>query len=187
MDETNAVFAFVKRKVAELDADTSRAKAACAKLRRAVGKHPNATPDIWDITLTGAPKKWDSRDGQPSREEAAVHAALTLYALHSQSKDTGMNKEGVSFGEAVAKLRDNDNEESVKRRFNAVATSVDFTELAYHARGIISLLRSKGIEMDYPRFAADLFWFQFPEYADSVRLRWGRDFYKYNNTKESEN
>ena len=184
MADKNAIFAHVKRKIAELDADTSKARAARAKLRRAAGKPPGTTPEVWDITITGAPVELDSQGGNPSREETAVHTALTLYALHRQSKDASMSTEDVSFGAAVARLRGDDNEEAIKRRFNAVATSVDFTELAYHARGIVSLLRSKEIKLDYPRFASDLYWFQFPEYADRVRLRWGRDFYRYDSDND---
>ena len=186
MDEKNAVYAFVKRKIAELDADTSYSNAARAKLRRSVGKPLESCPDVWDITIAGSPERWNSFDGKPSREEKAVHTALTLYALHRQSNPSSVNTEDVSFGAAMAKLRifEQSSDEAIKRRFDAVATSVDYDELAYHARGVVSLLKSKDIKMDYPRFAVDVFWFQLPEYADRVRLRWGEDFYREINDKK---
>ena len=186
MDEKITIFSFVKRKIAELDADTASARAACARLRRAVGKPLESCADIWDFTISGSPEQWNSFEGKPSREEKAVHTALTLYALHRQSKASSMSTDNVSFGSALAKLKQSkpNSEEAIKRRFNAAATSVDYTELSYHVRGLVSLLKSDDIKMDYPRFAVDLFWFQFPEYADRVRLRWGEDFYRSNDDKK---
>jgi len=168
---------FVANKINLLDRDEPYSKAACAKLRRAIGKSREETPDIWDITLPGAPD--DERAGR------AIHTSLTLYALHRQGKDESMCDNKTSFGTAIAGLvsKDADNEASVRRRFNAVATSSEFTELAHHARGLIQLLKSNSIKIDYPGFASDLFYFQFPEYADSIRLKWGMQFYRVNNNE----
>jgi CRISPR system Cascade subunit CasB len=46
--------------------------------------------------------------------------------------------------------------------------------------------QDKDITLDYPALTEDLYWFQFPEARDSVRLRWGRDFYRNRNSEENE-
>ena len=189
MSDLQAIYGFVSRKIAQLDKDEPGSRAACARLRRAIGKNPGTTPDIWDFTLQGAPLEWDSHDGKPSYAEWAVHTALTLYALHRQGKDRSMNADKISFGAAISKLVQNDQnrEEAVRRRFNAVATAVDFTELAHHARGLVQLIKSEDVSMDYPQFAKDLFLFQLPGGADRVRLNWGRDFYRYGGQEDKAN
>ena len=174
-----AIYKFIGAKVEILDREDAYSRAMCAKLRRAVGKSPGQTPDIWEIALQDTPDEWHSGNGEPSYVEWAVHTALTLYALHRQGKDRSMNAKGVSFGEAAAQLvRGEDNLEAVRRRFNAVATAIEFTELAYHARGLVQLFKASDIGMDYPQFACDLYNSQFIDGADRVRLKWGEDFYR---------
>lgn len=210
------VYSFVAKKISILDEENSWSKAMLAKLRRAIGKQPGATPEIWAITLTDAPESWrgaynkiasgnvdksyDWLDGciKPSYAEYAVHVALTLYALHRQGSDKSVNLSGKSkdgkylgnsIGGAAAMLvkPDGSNLNAVKNRFDKMATAVDFNELAYHARGIVQMLESKN-KMDYPRFASDLFAYQIPGRADEIRLRWGEDFYRvlYSNSKNGE-
>lgn len=72
------------------------------------------------------------------------------------------------------------------RRFNAVITSSEMTELAHHARGLIQLMKAsdKNIGLDYPQFARDLYNFQFPDGRKNVILRWGQDFYRINKEEE---
>ena len=161
---------FVFKKTVLLDQDTSYSKAACAKLRNAVAKPRGSVPDTWDITLLGSP------EGDMAGE--AIHTALTLYALHKQGKSDSMNDSKTGFGSAIAKLITVDNEQAVRRRFNAVATSLEFSELAHHARGLVQLLKSKDIKMNYEQFACDLFFFQMHEHKDRVRLKWGEQFYR---------
>ena len=193
----DGVYAFVQKKITLLDRDSPWNRAMLAKLRRGVGKTPGSVPEIWEITIGDSPDAWKSDKERASREETAVHTALTLYALHRQGKgksmsETGKNEAGenlgCSFGGAAAKLirSDRSNEQAVKRRFDAVATASNFDELAHHARGLIQLLKAEDIPMDYPRFARELFDYQFPDRADGVRLRWGRDFYRrWNNADDN--
>ena len=191
MSETKAVADFVRRKIDILNEGTPRSQASCAKLRRAIGKAPGASPEIWDVTLQDAPDRWQSKGGKASFAKWAVHTALTLYALHCQGKLVSMNSDANSFAAATAHivLRDEGRLEAIRRRFNAVATAVEFTELAHHARGIIQLLKAEDMPMDYPAFAKDLYICQLPGGADGVRLRWGEDFYRVldsRNRKEEE-
>jgi len=175
---TDQIYTFVASKIIQLDIEGSHARALCAKLRRAVGKPPGATPEIWEITLMDTPEEWLSYDGTPTPAEWAVHTALTLYALHRQGKNRSMSQ-GLPFGAAIGQLgKDENKRPSIVRRFNSMATATEFTELAHHARGLVQLLKASDISMDYPRFATDLFWFQTSGGADKVRLRWGEDFYR---------
>lgn len=183
------IYGFVQRKIALLDEETSYSRAMCAKLRRAIGKSPGSVPEIWELTLSDMPEEWQSRYGKPGFAEKAVHTALTLYSLHRQGKGRSMSvgektadgkEDGDSFGAAVARLieRDDSRFEAVKRRFNAAATATEFTELAHHIRGLVQLLKSEDVVINYPRFACDLYFFQMDEHVDRVRLRWGEDFYR---------
>lgn len=160
-------------------------KAVLAKLRRGVGRAPGDLPELWGFFLEGLPEKWESRGGPPSREEWAIYLALTLYALHQQGRSTrevgeNMHKKGESLGRAVRKLLDPGEapeDSSVLRRFNALATARDMPERVHYLRGIVQLLRAKGIPLDYAQLAVDLYLLQSPESAARVRLRWGENFY----------
>jgi len=198
MSEETTVYGFVRSKVALLDRESPWSRAMLAKLRRGIGKSPGEIPEIWEITIGGSPEEWQRSDGMPSYAEIAVHTALTLYALHRQGKSGTMSMSGKdemgkslgnSFGRAVAKLIEGNNDQAIKRRFDAVATATDFSELAQHARGLVQLLKAKDITLDYPRFAQDLYAYQFSSGADAVRLHWGEDFYRvsYRNDNNREN
>ena len=184
---------FVNLKIASLAyRDESYIRAILAKLRRGVGKHPGNIPDIWDYTLEGLPEKFLSSSEYPTPWMWSVHISLTLFALHQQGKDLKMSlmsKSGGSLGSAVgilAKRRGAETENAVKRRFDAVITSNSAEELAHHLRGLIYLLKSVDLPLDYPRLAEDLYKFQFPERRDGVRLKWGQDYY-YDKGKDDKN
>ncbi len=189
MAQENELSSFVLGKIRLLDMETPWARGMLAKLRRGVGKSPGELPELWEATLIDAPEAWNGRDGVPSFEQNAVHAALTLYALHRQGKTGSMNlKEGGSLGAAAARLVDagGGNFDAVKRRFDAVVTASDFLELAHHARGIVQLLKAADIKLDYPRFALDLFYYQIPSQLNHVRLLWGQAFYGVLNRAKDE-
>jgi CRISPR system Cascade subunit CasB len=180
LTQNSELRAFVRGKIARLDQSTPWARGMCAKLRRGIGKSPGELPELWEITLADAPEAWDGKGGVASFEQNAVHTALTLYALHRQGKEGSMSlDQGDSLGGAAARLVEPDrrNLEAVKRRFDAVVTAAGFLELAYHARSIVQLLKGEGIRLDYPRFATDLYHYQFLAQSSRVRLRWGQDFY----------
>ncbi|MEG2950516.1 MAG: type I-E CRISPR-associated protein Cse2/CasB [Clostridia bacterium] len=162
--------------------------AALAKLRRGIGRAPGEMPELWEATLQGLPEELLSKNGQPTRGEWASYTALTLFALHQQGKDMQsdlMSQSGVGLGKAIRKLvRSKDDEERVKRRFDACATSADIVELSNHLRGMVQLLKAAGIALDYPALAKDLYLYQFPPYQSSVRLRWGQDYYLFEKAEE---
>ena len=197
---TNIIKRVTQEKIKRLLEDNSSwSRTMLAKLRRGIGKQPGELQELDEVFLGGMPEELFGKDGNPSYAEWAVYTALTLFALHQQGKekdhpmnDTGNPEKkeyGNSLGAAVGYLaRENKGRESaIKRRFDAVATANDFTELAYHARGLIQLLKAENISLDYPRFAMDLYSYQFDDTRNSIRLRWGEDYYRVvNKNKEGE-
>ena len=165
-------------------ADASRQRAVLAQLRRGVGRKPGDDPALWNILFEDLPEEMLSRTCEATKEEYAIHTALTLFALHQQGRDPlrePMNAEDRSLGRAAALLvagQGEDSRERIARRFNQVATASGIEELAHYLRELILLLRSAGIGLDYPMLAADLYQYQSPDLASRVRLRWGQDFYR---------
>ena len=156
-------------------------RSTLAHLRRGVGCSPGEMPQLWGFFLDGMPEEWMGNH-TPSRAEWAIYTALTLFALHQQGKDpetAWMSQPDATLGKSVASLIGSSEEESrVARRFHTLATSSSMEELSHHMRGMVQLLRSKNIPLDYPALAEDLFWYQNAEYQAQVRLRWGQDFYR---------
>ncbi|NLC14260.1 MAG: type I-E CRISPR-associated protein Cse2/CasB [Chloroflexi bacterium] len=168
----------------------SAVRAQLAHLRRGISKKPGSQPELWEITLLQIPESMMSKDGDPTYAEWAVHTALTLFALHQQGKDIksqNMHLDGRRLGLAVGELVGPDGDDTrIKRRFDSAATANSIEEISYHLRGLIQLMKDKEVKLDYASLAEDLFWYQFPGRRDSVRLSWGRDFYRqlYMNTEK---
>lgn len=190
--EAKQASSFVKYKIRQLTESNreSATRAILAKLRRGIGMKPGSMPEIWEVTFNGLPEALTRKTGEPTYGEWAVHTALTFFALHQQGKDLQekcMNKEGETLGISLRKLIKSDDEEKrIKRRFDAAATSDSLEEFAYHLRGLIKLLKTENIPLDYPGLTEDLYLFQFPEARASVRLRWGRDFYRISRAENIE-
>ena len=163
-----------------------------AELRKGIGKKPGERPELWWSIFEGFPEQYMSKTETPSKEEWSYYIALTLFAMHQQGHD--LNKEpmyvyGIPFGQAVRRLASPGDEEDlarVRRKFNTVATSADILELSHHLRGLIQMMKSKGIPLDYGMLADNLYSYQFPESVSGVRLKWGQDFYRKNYTTEKD-
>lgn len=192
---TKEVGKFVSRKIFSLtkSLDFGSTKASFAQLRRGVGKQPGELPELWGEFLQDLPEELMSNNDETSREEWAVYTALTLFALHQQGHSEPMNAEGDEnhLGRAVRKLvhseGDQSNEERVKFKLGLAASSDDMTELSYRLRTLVNLLSGENIKLDYAELAKDIFLFQSENYADKIRMKWGRDYYRnYKNDSESE-
>lgn len=178
-----------------------RQRALLANLRRGVGREPGDIPGLWGMLLDDLPKSLQGpgKDGGPSDAERSIYTALTLFAVHQQGKDLlteMMHVQGQGLGRAVSCLvetqaaqggksdaktlqqRREDARETVAHRFNRIATAADIRELAQHLRGMVQMLRREDIALDYGQLASDLYQYQDVKLAPSVRLRWGRDFYR---------
>ena len=174
---------FVDERVRRLQNDllsghpTRRAGAVAdlARLRRGVAKPVGSLPELWRLTLDGAPLG--------TTNEAAAYTAITLYAVHQQSRPDRMHRPGHGLGRAVRLLEERQPRAERERmapphRFHALATASSFTGVVHHARALITQLRGEGIGLDYGQFADQLVDLQRPDTAARVRLAWGRDFYR---------
>lgn len=188
---------FVGRKIhiLQTEADSGSGKAMLANLRRGIGHEPGELPQLLGILLTDMPEDFWSRNGVATREEWVCYIALTLYALHQQGYDAKSQPmhtdEGVSMGGAMYKLMrtydgDPNAEQRIVQKLRAVATSVNMKELSHHLRGVVQLLKSNGISINYKKLAGDLYEMQFPEGKRQVSLKWGQDFYGGRNKKEDD-
>lgn len=179
---------FVGRKIHSLQAEAASAsgKAALANLRRGVGREPGEMPQLFGTILYEMPEGFLSGNGTTTKEEWVCYIALTLYALHQQGHDQGNREmhtaEKVGIGRAMYRLvltyeNDSNAEQRILQRLKTLITAVDMKELSYHLRGIVQLLKSKDIPLNYEILAEDLYELQFPEGKNRVSLRWGQDFY----------
>lgn len=161
------------------------ATASLARLRRASSSAPGADPLVWGETLDGLPTQYHGTGNEPTFGENAAHAAITLFAIHQQSKQVPMHQHGISLGRAVARLATvnaptsttTPKDAAVVRRFLTLGTATSIQETLHHARGLISQLRGAAIPLDYGLLASHFAQLQHPRFADGVRLDWGRDFY----------
>ena len=157
------------------DNKSRRARGELAALRRGVSRSPGELPEIWELTRVEVP---DGAGDAPTWEEIAVHTAMTLYAVHQQSRTEPMFRPGVGLGSAAHDLVGRDEENpSARARFNALVTSTTVAELRHHLRSFVSLLRARGIALDHAMLADDVLRFQQPGGAKQVRLTWARQYY----------
>lgn len=153
----------------------AQARGQMAALRGAVAREPGEVPEVWELTQVKVP---DNAGDAPTREEIAVHTAMTLYAVHQQSRTAPMFRPGVGLGRAARELVGRDEENpSAQKHFNALVTSTTVAELRHHLRGFVSQLRARDIALDHAMLADDITRFQRPNGAKQVRLAWARQYY----------
>jgi CRISPR system Cascade subunit CasB len=198
---TSSVAAPVHQRVAELAAahiapwqkgylqDTSRAVAALARLRRGAGREAGELPDLWSLIDTAplhnaAEGTRRLSEQELVRAENALHAALTLWAFHQQSRGTPMHRRHTrdrpgGLGAAVRRLMPADGvDEPVRKRLVRAGTAPDLVTLTQRLRDIVALLRREDISLDYALLAGQLYMWQWPDGPAAVRRRWGRSFHE---------
>ncbi|MER7282073.1 type I-E CRISPR-associated protein Cse2/CasB [Dactylosporangium sp. NPDC000244] len=152
-----------------------------ARLRRGVGRTPGfdytlathlAVPD--DLLGFRPPD-----DAIPADTEYAVHDAITLFALHQQSRSERMHTNGQGLGQALARLaRASTGPEGVRRRFAALGTASTYPESIYHLRSLVTMLREHQIPLDYGLIADDLRKLRKPERRPDIQAIWGREYFR---------
>lgn len=167
------------------------AAARLARLRRALTSSPGSIPDVWSDTIGALPPGLLGREDAASAYELAAHAAVCLYAIHQQSQPVGMHCPQRNLGAGVQLLRRSrgggeDADKAVLRRFHALATASSFSETLHHLRGLVTLLRSERVGLDYGQLAVDLRRLQQPSSTPGVRLTWGRGLYRRSSTHDSD-
>ncbi|MFD4953750.1 type I-E CRISPR-associated protein Cse2/CasB [Streptomyces sp. NPDC058451] len=170
--------------------DQSHAVAALARLRRGAGREAGQLPDLWALIDTGP--LHETPDGarplserELVRAEDALHVALTLYALHQQSRRSGMYQADRperrrGLGAAVRRMmKPGEIDEPVHKRLVRAGTAPDLAVLAQRLRDIVVLLRREDIQLDHALLAGQLYTWQWPGGADTVRREWGRSFHAW--------
>lgn len=163
--------------------DRSDAVATLARLRRGVGKPAGETADLWG--LTGAETLYEAytkrvltEEGMGQAEEA-VHATVTLWALHQQSQRAVRmhRRDGTELGLAVRRLGGGGEiDEPLRKRFVRVGTASTPAVLAGRLRDIVLLLRREAIPLDYGLLADQLYRWQQPGGPQEIRRAWGRSY-----------
>lgn len=163
--------------------DRPAAVAALARIRRGVGKTIHAVPDLWG--LLGTDRLYadipDSRREEQIRAENAVYIAVTLWAMHQQSRrEAPMHiAGGPQLGRAVRSLMPNEEvyDEPLRRRFVRIGTATSLETLAQRLRDVVLLLRQHTQAMDYAALAEQIYGWQIPDRRAEVRRDWGRNFH----------
>lgn len=173
---------------------SSLAIAQLAQLRRGAGNDPANNPGLWEIVFGKSkntpnfPEHYKGKGDALSYEEQATYAAVTLFALHQQSRSQPMHVPNFRFGTAVGQLV-LQTSESMKKRFDALLKARSESARRHYLRSLITLLRSEEIAFDYGQFAQDYMQLLNPEKRDAIILRWSRDFlygYEPKKSKTSE-
>ncbi|CAL9657691.1 hypothetical protein SUDANB21_06853 (plasmid) [Streptomyces sp. enrichment culture] len=169
--------------------DRSEAVAALARLRRGAGREAGETPDLWNLIDTDALHTSEAGarvlgEQELVRAENALHAALTLWAFHQQSRGTPMHRRHTrerptGLGAAVRRLMPADGiDEPVRKRLVRAGTAPDLVSLTQRLRDIVALLRREDIPLDYALLAGQLYCWQWPDGPVAVRRQWGRSFHE---------
>ncbi|MFE9679456.1 type I-E CRISPR-associated protein Cse2/CasB [Streptomyces sp. NPDC006259] len=170
--------------------DRPRDVAVLARLRRGAGREPGALPDLWTLVDTGSlHARLDEvrplAEAELVRAENALHTALTLWALHQQSRGVRMHRphspqRPAGLGAAVRRLMPaSDIDEPVRKRLVRAGTAPDLTSLSQRLRDLIVLLRRQDVPLDYGLLAGQLYAWQAPGGGDLVRREWGRSFHSW--------
>ncbi|WDZ93015.1 type I-E CRISPR-associated protein Cse2/CasB [Nocardiopsis sp. HUAS JQ3] len=166
--------------------DLPEAVATLAKLRRGAGKPVEAVPELVGLTLDHRfYERFSVSDPRTEDAEAAAHEALTLYALHQQSKrEKGMHRRGRGLGDAVRRLMPpGDIDEPLRRRFVQAGSAAHRATRLDRLRGIVQLLRAEDIPLDYGLLADQLHDARTRPGAERVRRAWGRGFQAYRHSE----
>jgi CRISPR system Cascade subunit CasB len=163
------------------DVPQPEAVSALARLRRAVGRAPgfDYTLERYLYVPTDLLGHWPPGESEAADTEHAVHDAVTLYALHQQSRRERMHVSGRGLGHAVADLvRVASGPDGVRRRFAALGTASTYTESIRHLRGLVTMLREHKIALDYGLLADDLLTLRRPDGRQRIQATWGREFFR---------
>lgn len=174
-------------------------KASLSALRSAATIDGYRAQKVWPVFLSNLDEQWLSNNGKATREEAAIFAAVRMYALHQQASDAcvfsrrnysdkkdekkkDVEKNGRELFEALNWLKQGtDSHEALDRRVQALLGTNNYNAVIDQLVHLMQIIKSKktGIQIDYARLAGDLYKFQFGyRQANEVRLRWGEQYYR---------
>lgn len=174
-------------------------KASLSALRSAATIDGYRAQKVWPVFLSNLDEQWLSKNGKATREEAAIFAAVRMYALHQQASDScafsrrnysdkkdekkkDVEKNGRELFEALNWIKQGtDFHEALDRRVQALLGTTNYNAAIDQLVHLMQIIKSKktGIQIDYARLAGDLYKFQLGyRQANEVRLRWGEQYYR---------
>ncbi len=163
--------------------DRPAAVAALARLRRGAGKDPMAVPDLWGLIDTTSLYEGGLSERERTQAENALYVTLPLWALHQQSRSSGMHVSGRDLGAAVrALMPPGELDGPTLKRFVAAGAASTLPVLANRLRGLALLMRQQDVGLDYARLTEQLCRWQRPAGRDTVRRAWGRSFHTRTST-----
>jgi CRISPR system Cascade subunit CasB len=161
------------------DPPQPQAVSALARLRRVIGHDPGFDYTLEDYLYVPDELLGTRRTETATDAEYAVHDAVSLYALHQQSRRERMHVDRRGLGRAVAELAHaSSGPDGVRRRFAALGTASTYQESIHHLRGLITMLRGHQIPLDYGLLAEDLYTLRRPGGRQRVQAIWGREFFR---------
>ncbi|MFI5792363.1 type I-E CRISPR-associated protein Cse2/CasB [Streptomyces sp. NPDC051677] len=175
---------------AGFDPQLAEAGVHLAALRSGAGRQAGTVPAMWSLYRTSIGASLRNK-GALTRDLMAEHAALTIFGVHQQGRETSVHTPGHSPGSACRRLLASANAKgqerdsaadrlAVERRLGALLTSLDAGELAQHLRRLAPLLRKQDIGLDYDALRHALRYWDDPRRPDEqsrIRSRWDRDFH----------
>ncbi len=140
-----------------------------AALRRGLTSNPRMHVDAWPVVAA-----LGGDIGQP-----VFVAIAALFASHPEESNDR------NLGETCRRIAQGDGKdvaESFQRRFRRLLACGDVTDLIDQLRSWVRLAASKGsigVGVNYESLFADLW--NWPWYADSIRVQWARSFWQSGN------
>jgi CRISPR system Cascade subunit CasB len=145
-------------------------RAALAALRRGLGKQPGEAPQMFPVLIPMLPPGrlsfWD---------ESCAYTVAALFAMHPaiwQEKTNGRRTRNL--GASLRRFRETTDSEGPERRLVALLNS-DREDLAEHLRGVVALLRSEDVRVDWQQLTYDLL--AWDRSGREVQRRWATSFW----------
>jgi CRISPR system Cascade subunit CasB len=142
--------------------EEERDRATLARLRRGLGKPLGSAPERDAWVLRHFPT-----DAQRAELERSVLVA-SLFALHPQAGGSG------GLGSALRQSKRGDDDEATERRFVALLNS-NAADLPHRLRQIVTLLKSRGVPVDWKQLLRHLWYWDRPDRF--VQFRWSQEFW----------
>lgn len=179
--KAESVYAIMQAILAKLteQSEGSATKALLAELRHSAGKPLGNVPSVWPLLFAHMPESFLSNNGEETKEERSIFAALQLYAIQKQGtrgrEVTGKEK---NIGESLRQIKTKDNAKALDRRFVSVMSAQEFDEFIYQIRQLMKLAKSHGaVPVDFAKLAKDLYWYQCGG-EKQIRLNWAESYYR---------
>ncbi|WP_236160665.1 type I-E CRISPR-associated protein Cse2/CasB, partial [Lactobacillus delbrueckii] len=138
-------------------------KASLSALRSAATIDGYRAQKVWPVFLSNLDEQWLSKNGKATREEAAIFAAVRMYALHQQASDSCVfgrrnysdkkdeETNSRELFEALNWLKQGtDSHEALDRRVQALLGTNNYNAVIDQLVHLMQIIKSKktGIQID---------------------------------------